>query len=100
MVLSVQPPGLEAHWGSGSVAAADASGLFTPRCYREFHWSQRLTRDGLVGLVASRSYVINLDDVRRVDVLRATAGIFDRHAGDAATLDLPYVIQAWRTHRL
>ncbi len=103
LILSAQPPGLEAHWGAGSVAAVDGTGLFTPRSYREFRWSQPLTRNGVVGLVASRSYVINLDNVRRTQILRATADIFDRYAADAGdaatTLDLPYITQVWRTHR-
>ena len=105
VLTSVQPAGLEGDWGAGSVAALDGmaamdgSELFAPLEYGESRWSQRLDRDGLVGLVASRSYVINLDAVRRSDVLAATADLFDRHAGGATTLDLPYVTQCWRAVR-
>lgn len=99
LLTSVQPAGLEGDWGAGSVAAMDGSALFTPLAFRAFRWSQRLGRDGLVGLVASRSYVINLDDVRRGDVMRQTAALFDRHSQGAETLDPPYVTQCWRATR-
>lgn len=99
LLTSVQPAALEGDWGAGSVASLDGSELFAPLVYRAFRWSQRLDRDGLVGLVASRSYVINLDVVRRCDVLGATADLFDRHACSATTLDLPYRTQAWTARR-
>jgi len=99
LLTSVQPTGLEGDWGAGSVAALDGSPLFAPVVYGTFRWSQRLDRDGLVGLVASRSYVINLDDVRRHDVLQQAADLFDRHSRGDATLDLPYLTQCWRAVR-
>jgi SAM-dependent methyltransferase len=100
LVTTTQPPSLAGHWGSGSVSAFDGTDLFTPRDYREFRWAQPMDRTQWVGLVASRSYVINLDDVRRSEVLQATGALFDHHADGAPTLDLPYRTQVWTAQTL
>ncbi len=100
LLRSVQPPALAGDWGAGSVSELDGSPLFGARAYREFRWAQQLDRERLVGLVASRSYVINLDDVRRAEVLATTADLFDHYAAGSPVLDLPYRTQAWTTPKL
>ena len=100
LLESAQPPNMVGRWGSRNVGDFDGSELFTPRDYREIRWAQPLDRAHFVGLAASRSYVINLDDVRRTDLLQAVSDLFDRHANGTATLDVPYRTQVWKARRL
>ena len=100
LFISVQPGELTGDWGAGSVEALDGSALFAPRTYAEFGFVSRLDRSTLVRLAASRSYIINLADDRRAEVLRQVGELFDSYADGEPQLELPYVTQCWRAARM
>jgi SAM-dependent methyltransferase len=105
LLSSAQPPTLRGDWGTASVAAVERSRLFDAPDYAEFPITQRLTRAGLVGLVASRSYVQTMPEADRQPVLNRVRELFD----DAATaeggasaepsVELTYRTQCWRALR-
>ncbi|TCN43387.1 methyltransferase family protein [Rhodococcus sp. SMB37] len=67
----------------------------------DFEWTFRLTRSGLLDLVASRSYIITMDPVSRAKVLARIDALVDRHP-DLAGRDeiaLPYVTRCSRTRK-
>jgi SAM-dependent methyltransferase len=64
---------------------------------RDFQFTQQLDRDGLLGLVASRSYVAALDDDERDDVLDRVGRLYDATVKGAEQLALPYVTECYRT---
>lgn len=99
LLTSVQPPTLTGDWGTGSIRAVEESPLFGPVESRELRWQVPIDRDRVVGLVASRSYVIRLDEGARRDVLARTAGLFDRHTSGEGRLDMFYRTQSWRAIR-
>lgn len=120
LLRSVQPAGLKGDWGTGSVAHLERSGLFETPEDAEFEFTQHIDRGGLLGLVASRSYVMALDDLARDRLLREVGDLYDEttassgaaaggsaasrsasQAGPAdspaqAGLPLPYLAQCWR----
>lgn len=101
LLRAAQPATLTEDWGTGSVRALDGSVDFEPREYAAFAHSQRLDRSGLLHLVASRSYVIALDEAPRRALLEAVGALFDdagapTDAGAARTVELPYRAQCWR----
>jgi SAM-dependent methyltransferase len=96
LLRSAQPSTLQGDWGTGSVHALDGSALFDPPEYAAFEHEQRATREGLVGLVASRSYVISLDPPDRDSLLDRVAALLDAHAVQDGTLGLPYRAECWR----
>lgn len=67
----------------------------------ESRWVQHLPVAGLVDLVASRSYVIVLDEPARARVLAAAAELARRwaEASPTATVDVAYVTSPWRARR-
>lgn len=99
LFVAVQPGDLTGDWGAGSVGALDGSALFAPRTYAEFGFVSRLDRDTLIRLAASRSYIINLADARRAEVLQQVGELFDSYADGEPELKLPYVTQCWRATR-
>lgn len=103
LLRDVQPAALTGDWATGSVVAVEKSDLFGRLAYAEFPFTQRLTRDGLVGLVASRSYVRALGAADRQRLLHDVAELFDTAATPAleasATLAIPYRTQCWRARR-
>lgn len=92
LLRSVQPATLKGDWATGSVAGVERSALFQPLEYAEFEFTQPLDRRGLLGLVASRSYVMALAERDRERLL---AKVSDLHEEAAASL--PYRAQCWRT---
>lgn len=96
LLRSAQPAQLQGHWGSGSVRSVADAPTFGEAEHTEFSWSQRVGRDVLLGLVASRSYVIELDGVRRRELLARADGVFDEHVGSDGLVRLAYVASAWR----
>lgn len=101
LLRAAQPPGLTGDWGAGSVTALDGSDFFGPRDYHEVSWVKYVDRPGLLGLVESRSYVINLPPPERAALLERVAAVFDRESarsgvGSNGPLPLPYLTQGWR----
>lgn len=72
---------------------------FGPMERAEFEWSQKLTPEMLVDLVASRSYVITLPADQRAAVLAQVRDLLDRHPAVAGRheVELPYVTRCSRT---
>ena len=72
---------------------------FPPLEEHEVRWSTTLTREQVVDMVASRSYVITLDDQRRHELLDAVRRLLDGHAdlADHELVELPYVTRVFRT---
>ncbi len=109
LLRSAQPGGLEGHLGTASVARVVASPLFGEVEQAEFPFNQTLDRDGLVGLVASRSYVISLEPDRRSQLFARVGRLFDATVadnaldrpatGEPATVELPYRVRCWRAYR-
>lgn len=62
-------------------------------------WSHRLTRQGLVDLVISRSYVITLPESARAQMLRAVTHLMDAHPPlvGHSHIDMPYLTRCTRT---
>jgi SAM-dependent methyltransferase len=100
LLRGAQPPELVGDWGTGSVAAVEGSPLFGPLDEAGFAFTQRLDRDGLVGLAASRSYVIALPDARRRRLLEHVGRLFDSAADADSTVELPYLARCWRCTRV
>ena len=80
----------------GRVEVPSLDPLFQPPETATFAHEQRLDRDGLLALVASRSYVAVLPQEHRADLLGAAGAIFDAHA-DAGDLVLPYSTVCFRS---
>lgn len=78
--------------------AVSGSGLFRPLARRTFEHGQRVDRDLLLDLVASRSYCATRAADERERVLDAVGALFDEEA-EAGTLVLPYVVEAYRAER-
>ena len=66
------------------------------RC--DVEWTHRLSRDELIDLAASRSYVITMPDRERAAVLAGVADLADTRLGvaGAGELVLPYVTECYR----
>jgi SAM-dependent methyltransferase len=66
------------------------------RC--DVEWMHRLSRDELIDMAASRSYVITMTDQERATVLGRVAHLADTRLGVAGTgeLVLPYVTECYR----
>lgn len=71
---------------------------FGPVARHDVPWSQPITGEALVDLVASRSYVIVLPPEEKARVLAAVRGIVAREPGFAAggSLPMPYVTRCSR----
>jgi SAM-dependent methyltransferase len=77
------------HWQP----ALEALGLFAPVERAEFEHVHRLDGEGIVALVGSWSWIANLPDAQRRDVLAEVAAIVDGQG----ELALPYVTEAYWT---
>jgi SAM-dependent methyltransferase len=99
LLVGAQPAGLVGDWGASSISEVEMSQLFGPLESAEFAFTQRLDRDGLIGLAASRSYVIALAAPRRRRLLESVGRLFDSAAGATATVELPYLARCWRCTR-
>ena len=71
---------------------------FGPVEHRDVEWTHQLSRDELIDLAASRSYVITMTDQERAAVLAGVARLADRLLGPAGAgeLALPYVTECYR----
>lgn len=72
---------------------------FPPLEERAFRWSSTLTREQVLDMVASRSYVITLDEARRAALLDGVRRLLDDHPDlhGRDRIELPYVSRAFRT---
>ena len=71
---------------------------FGPVEHRDVEWAHRLSRDELIDMMASRSYVITMPEPQRAAVLAAVARLADSRAGLTGPdgLVLPYVTECYR----
>lgn len=99
LLRSVQPSTLSGDWGTGSVTGVEETGLFEPPDYAEFPFSQPLSRESLVALVKSRSYVSLLGDRERHRLFDDIRRLFDETATTGGNIELPYRAQCWRMTR-
>jgi SAM-dependent methyltransferase len=74
---------------------------FGPVEHCAVEWTHRLSRDELIDLAASRSYVITMPDQERAAVLAGVAHLAGRLLGPAGAgeLVLPYVTECYRAER-
>lgn len=75
---------------------------FGPLQHHTVEWAHRLTRDQLLDMVSSRSYIITLPAAQRAHVLAAVGRLADTHPELAgrAELVLPYRTECFRTETL
>lgn len=74
----------------------DESDLFEPVERESFaHW-QDVTRDTLVDIVASRSYVASLPEDEREERLDAVRALYDEYGRGHDGMQLPYVVDCFR----
>jgi len=99
LLRSAQPVGLTGDWGTDSVKQVFESPLFDEPEYVEFRHTQALSHDGLVGLVASRSYVIAMPANQRDRLLGQVSDLYDESANASYPLELAYRAQCWRAMR-
>lgn len=73
---------------------------FTAAEARTWRWSRTMTRDALLAMARSRSYIITAEPDERAQIEAGLAALFDerRLVGDA-TVELPYVTRAYRAQR-
>lgn len=89
-----EPPRIElADMGGGALFGAGA--LFGSAESATFSYTQTLDREGLIGLVTSRSYVAVLTPEERAPLLEAVSAIYDEHARPDG-IDLSYLTQCFR----
>jgi SAM-dependent methyltransferase len=100
LLRAARPSSLAGDWTTDSVAAVEESALFGPLETAEFPFTQTLDRDGLMGLAASRSYVIALSAPRRRRLLESVGRLFDSVAGSDSTVELSYSARCWRAERV
>ncbi len=98
LLRSAQPVGLAGEWGTDSVKQVFESPLFDDPEYAEFRHTQPLDKAALVGLVASRSYVLALQSHHRERLLADVATLYDESADASYPLELAYRAQCWRIH--
>lgn len=69
--------------------------------HRTWSWVRPITRQQLVDMVASRSYVITADDATRAQVDADLDTLFDSlpELADGGTIDLPYTTHVYRATR-
>jgi SAM-dependent methyltransferase len=100
LLRAVQPIGLVGDWATDCHRSLGESGYFEDVEYAEFGWRQPLDRDGLLGLVASRSYVVTLAARRRSTLLRAVSRLYDETlAAQRQPMQMPYRTRCWRATR-
>lgn len=96
LLRSVQPAGLGGDWGAESARAIGESPRFGGLEYAEFGHVQRLNKEELLGLVATRSYVIALDRSAQAELLAQIGALYDAAALEGDSLELSYRTQCWR----
>lgn len=87
--------GAEAHAGDVDAMLA-TSPDFVPDEHTTFQFWQWLDADGLVDMVASRSYVAALTATERERVLRRVRGLYDSYGRGPHGLRMPYATECYR----
>ncbi|WP_042428777.1 class I SAM-dependent methyltransferase [Streptacidiphilus anmyonensis] len=97
----LDPDGARATAGEGVNGLDDHPDLFHPVERFDVEWSQTLTGDQLVDLVASRSYVITMAATEREALLTEVRALLDRHPALAGRerVELPYRTNCYRARR-
>lgn len=82
----------------GRMSRAVIGPPFGPVQHRTVEWTHRLTRDQLLDMVSSRSYIITMPAAQRAAVLAAVGRLADTHPDLAgrAELELPYRTECCR----
>jgi len=88
-----------ADWVEVDLEAVDTSGLFAPVERQRFRFWQQLDRDGLLGLVESRSHIAVLGGDERARVMTAVEALYDEYGRGHDGMRLPYVTHCLRTRR-
>jgi ubiquinone/menaquinone biosynthesis C-methylase UbiE len=75
--------------------------LFTAPVYAEFPYIQTVDAEGLAEVIATRSYVIDMDDAERAELMAAVRDLARTHADLAGreTFEMPYLTVAVRSFR-
>jgi len=81
------------------VTSVDSSGLFAPVERERFRFWQQLDREGLRGLVESRSNVALLGSAERERVMAGVEALYAEYGRGHDGMRLPYITQCFRTHR-
>ncbi len=76
----------------------NVGGPFGPLERTDVTWTHQLTRDALLDMIASRSYIITASADERAKVLRSVRTLLDTHPALAGTdhLALPYITHCFR----
>lgn len=86
--------------GAGEeLGAVSTSGTFGAVANAEFRFWQQLDRDGLLGLIRSRSYVAALGEAEREELLARVSALYDEYDHRGA-LRLPYRTECFRAQVL
>ena len=88
---------IEARQAEELIEKLEWSRLFAPPVYSGFRLWQKLDRDGLLHLVASRSYVATLPAQEREEVLHQVGELYDMTARQPDGLVMPYISTCYRT---
>jgi SAM-dependent methyltransferase len=88
---------LEARHAEELIEKLEWSRMFAPPEYAGFRLWQKLDRDGLLHLVASRSYVATLPPGERQEVLHQVGELYDMTARQPDGLVMPYITTCYRT---
>jgi len=92
-IIGTEPHGEDLQLSSGALGS---SGLFGDLATAEFRCWQQLNRDGLVGLVQSRSYIAALGRSERDEVLRRVRDLYDEYGRGRDGLRMPYRTECYR----
>jgi SAM-dependent methyltransferase len=88
---------IEARQAEELIEKLEWSRMFSPPEYAGFRLWQKLDRDGLLHLVASRSYVATLPPAERQEVLHQVGELYDMTARQPDGLVMPYITTCYRT---
>ena len=105
LLRQAHPVGAQAHRRDGRATARDdlarrrsspASDLFEDVERKTFAFWQDVTRDTLVDIVASRSYIASLPEDEREAKLDAVRALYDDYGRGHDGMQLPYVVECFR----
>ena len=92
-IIGTEDKGVNLQLSSGALGR---SGLFGDLTAAEFRFWQHLDRDGLVGLVRSRSYIAAMAESGREEVLERVRDLYDQYGQDQGGLRMPYRTECYR----
>lgn len=86
----------EAHVRTSSKDVLEQTGLFSDVEHETFSFWQDVTRDTLVDIVASRSYIASMPEAEREVKLDAVRALYDDYGRGHDGMQLPYVVECFR----